>query len=410
MQGAVEIYIGNNVSVGVDITGSGSSKHMVKAVTQKILGWFDSQKRHNKNTFYKFKARCNHYLYKENDSWVEELGCGHKAFNRAIDVVGVRYKSKTAFENAEDKFQGKLFACYHDRQKRITVYLKNLAFFDDPINMIRSSNIFQAVKKPLKNLCTKNIQTAMPRQTKSSRDLAIDNSHDRSRNGHRDHSSIYRNNKTLQNPQPPTAAKAAAGGEELLNLIIIWNEYLGDKENVEQLRPRKKKQLLRIFRETCKSNLDIWKNLCRMLAANKYLNGQISTIGWKITLDWLLKPRNWDKINQEKYGLKLGSIYHLERTVEQGVEEIIHKQQSRGVSNKMLELYSKLLEKLSQLADPDAIVSWFGDTMLLVKDSKHWVIKASSDFIADSIKTRFDQELRQIQQSFGLDEVTVEAE
>lgn len=409
MQGTVEIYIGNNVSVGVDITGSGSSKHMVQAVTQKILGWFDSQKRSNKNTFYKFKERCNHYLYKENDSWAEELGCGRKAFNRAMDVVGVRYKSKTAFENAADKFQGKLFACYHDRQKRVTVYVKNQELFDDPISMVKGSDVFDIIKKPLQKLCTKNAPKAVSQKIKPTEALTSETSHDRSRSGHDGRSSIYRNNKTLQNPQPPTAAKAAAGGEEILNLIKIWNEYLGNKANIKQLRPRKKKQLLRIFRETCKSNLDIWKNLCRMLAANKYLNGQISTIGWKITIDWLLKPGNWNKIIQEKYGLKLNSIYHLERTAEQGVEEIIHKQQSRGANSKIIELYSKLLEKLSQLIDPNAIVSWFGDTVLVVKDSKHWVIKASNNFIANSIKTRFDQELRQIQQSFGLDEVRVEA-
>ena len=75
--------------------------------------------------FYKFLEPCKHPLYKQGDSWSEELGLSRRVFNSTFDAIGVRYKTKTEFMKAKDKFQGKLYASYHDRKKNQTFFVRN---------------------------------------------------------------------------------------------------------------------------------------------------------------------------------------------------------------------------------------------------------------------------------------------
>ena len=83
--------------------------------------WFSKKK----NQFYKFIKPCDHPLYKRGDSWQEEIGISEQVFRRTFDKIGVRYKSKTQFDKAKDKFQGKFFAYYQDRQTKTTIFVRN---------------------------------------------------------------------------------------------------------------------------------------------------------------------------------------------------------------------------------------------------------------------------------------------
>ena len=46
--------------------------------------------------FYKFMEPCNHPMYKEGDSWREELEFSSKEFRNAFDHIAVRHTSKNA--------------------------------------------------------------------------------------------------------------------------------------------------------------------------------------------------------------------------------------------------------------------------------------------------------------------------
>ena len=83
--------------------------------------WFSKKP----NGFYKFLEPCNHPLYKAGDSWSEELGISRRVFNAVFDLIGIRYNSKTAFKKAKDKFQGKLYASYHDRKTHKMFFIRN---------------------------------------------------------------------------------------------------------------------------------------------------------------------------------------------------------------------------------------------------------------------------------------------
>lgn len=83
--------------------------------------WFGKKN----DQFYKFIEPCGHRLYKEGDSWLDELGCNRKSFANAFDKIGLRHKSRTAFENAEDKFEGKMYASYYDRLSHCMQFVRN---------------------------------------------------------------------------------------------------------------------------------------------------------------------------------------------------------------------------------------------------------------------------------------------
>lgn len=84
--------------------------------------WFDKNKYKN---FYKFLEPCDNGSYKDGDSWIEEIGISKAEFRNAFSKIGVVYKSKKEFKEAEDKFKGKPYCSYIDRMERRTYYIRN---------------------------------------------------------------------------------------------------------------------------------------------------------------------------------------------------------------------------------------------------------------------------------------------
>jgi hypothetical protein len=101
----------------------------VPLIVGRLEFWFSNPK--FKNGFFKFLEPCRHYLYKNGDSWSEELGVSRILFNKAFDLIGIRYKSKADFLSAPDPFQGKLYASYYHRKTNKMFYVRNHAFVDD---------------------------------------------------------------------------------------------------------------------------------------------------------------------------------------------------------------------------------------------------------------------------------------
>jgi hypothetical protein len=103
-----------------------------KSVTACILMtqldfWFASMP----DGFYKFLSPCNHYAYKPKDSWTEELGFSEDEFRSAYEHIGVKYASKTKYQEALDSgidpFKGKCYLAYRDVVNGLTYFLRNHA-------------------------------------------------------------------------------------------------------------------------------------------------------------------------------------------------------------------------------------------------------------------------------------------
>jgi len=90
-------------------------------VMQQLDYWFEN----HPEGFYKFLLPSDHPAYKTGDSWTEELGMSKDEFRTAFDKIGHRYKSKSEFDKAIDKFQGKFYCSYVDRRSNLTFYFRN---------------------------------------------------------------------------------------------------------------------------------------------------------------------------------------------------------------------------------------------------------------------------------------------
>lgn len=134
--------------------------------------WFDKNKYKN---FYKFLEPCDNGSYKEGDSWIEEIGISKAEFRNAFSKIGVVYKSKKEFKEAEDKFQGKPYCSYIDRMERRTYYVRNHEKVKEILNAVINEDTefprnqeseFLEIKKvdfgKSRNLTSRNQESGFP--------------------------------------------------------------------------------------------------------------------------------------------------------------------------------------------------------------------------------------------------------
>lgn len=97
---------------------------------QQLDYWFERYP----DGFYKFLEASDHPKYSEGKSWSEEIGISSTEFRTAFDKIGIRWKSKTEFENADDKFQGQFYASYQDKRANLTFYFRNHDLVDNALD------------------------------------------------------------------------------------------------------------------------------------------------------------------------------------------------------------------------------------------------------------------------------------
>ncbi len=103
-------------------------------VMQQLDYWFEG----HPEGYYKFLMPSDHPAYKDGDSWTEELGMSVDEFRTAFDKIGLRYKSKSEFDKAEDKFLGKFYCSYVDRRSNLTYYFRNHDLVDAALDELLS--------------------------------------------------------------------------------------------------------------------------------------------------------------------------------------------------------------------------------------------------------------------------------
>ncbi|MGC8483738.1 MAG: hypothetical protein ACP5OE_08870, partial [Thermodesulfobium sp.] len=239
-----------------------------------ILGrleyWFEKYA----HGFYKFAEPCSHPLYREGDSWAEEIGFPRKIFARAFDLIGVRYKSKSAFLKAKDKFQGKLYASYHDRKTNQTYFIRNHDFASQFIKSLFA----------IKSSSPKTDQSKKKTYISNQKVASLDNG--RSRKGKNVRSSggtiggkvnklIQRNTSSLERSAPQALTTAIKREEQKVTeeMIKIWKEEIGEL-GVCTISSSFLNQLFETLKRFFDQSLEAWKAYCRMISSSKFLMGE----------------------------------------------------------------------------------------------------------------------------------------
>jgi len=264
--------------------------------------------------FYKFLEPCGHRLYRAGDSWSEELGFSRKVFNRAFALIGVRYKSKSEFMSAEDKFQGKLYASYHDRKTNRTYFVRNHAlateFFGSRGGEKTQDKTISQLQNQLKSQM--RIKTSKSLQTVTSSSVCNTNSvanteqvaQKRAVPGTANLVRSYNNNlkqkktPSLKDTHAQTQVARPDDFEALTEgMIMIWKEEVGELgvESVSQpLLNRLYQTLSRFF----SGSLEVWRSFCRKIASSKFLMGEAKNRFFKKAwITWAIKEESIELIH-----------------------------------------------------------------------------------------------------------------
>lgn len=400
-----------------------------KIIVSQLEYWFSKMG----NKFYKFiEPSYNQRAYREGDSWTEELEISRKTFTRVFDEIGIRYKSKSAFKEAENKFQGKRYASYYDRQKKTTVFLKNTEV-DPPtsnyflkkesrkntilkikssispienskVSSSQSSNpVFVKKKNPEKVLPTPpqntyqkgniniNDQEKGNNINKPSLDAfphAFSEKMCRSRTAKLavlDIYNIYLSENTSIKPpsnfNPPSPQEQNDQSELVKNIKKIWSEKIGDDISSQKISET---QVLKSFMHLFHGSIEKWKDYCHKIASSDFLMGRIKD-AFKIWFSWALKEETYNRIHAGELGVM------EEKTATKPIE-------TEEVLNAILKNHSEktiqeAFKEISKRIDPVKFNIWFKDIKFEKFDGKTLFLKGQNTLSSDYIRRNLYSEL-----------------
>lgn len=289
--------------------------------------------------FYKFLEPCQHRLYREEDSWCSELGISRPTLNKAFDLIGERYGSKSAFSCAHDPFKGKFYASYYNRQNHLTHFVRNddavIALFvqlatvsaqhktitptsavaerskthsnasleikQEPTDANCESLIFHENPGNENNFrsCNENIFRS------STENFSLQTERNFRSCNERFFRSIYKQNiptkvtsLPLENVKVNFAKKefSVSDKNEAEKMEKIWIEEIGELENNHN-QPGLLQKLLQTLKMSFDGELQSWGRYCRLIASSKFLMGETDNDSFKkIWLAWAIKPQTIQRI------------------------------------------------------------------------------------------------------------------
>jgi len=97
-------------------------------ILQQVLYWW---KKGGRKQFYKFKDKCNHALYNEGDSWLEELCFTREEFDTAIKRIGFKM-GKTGNKIKKEE----AFIIYYQDKQGVTWYDINADYLTEKLTSL----------------------------------------------------------------------------------------------------------------------------------------------------------------------------------------------------------------------------------------------------------------------------------
>ncbi|MHC1750584.1 MAG: hypothetical protein AB9856_20125 [Cellulosilyticaceae bacterium] len=225
--------------------------------------WFTKTKG---KSFFKFLEPCTHEAYRPTDSWVEELGFSKAEFRHAFSQIGKVYKSRTAYQNSTDPFEGKLYLSYFDRMRKITYYIRN-------------------TNEVTKLLASYTITTNISRDLDCEDGLSLDNN------------IILPSINDTDNISPIDSSSASTPYLKIINHFHTTCPHL---KAVSGLSTKHQKLMDTLWHYT-NYNLESIFNVFNAVAQNDFLSGRLPENSWKASFDWIITTSSFDKITNGYY-------------------------------------------------------------------------------------------------------------
>ena len=327
--------------------------------------WFKIAK--HRDGFFKFLEPCQHRLCKPGDSWEEEIGFSRRLFNKAFDLIGVRYKSKTAFLNAVDPFGGKPYASYHDRKGNRNYYVRNHDFADGFFK-----SLFGRQEKS--NDCSGRAADATNEATVTSVVSALGSQKREGKGAFLLNKCRYSNDTKCRSPYisllqrntatPTVSGSARDGGGDSHGEAIaegmtkVWIEEIGEVGIIgasTSLTKRLNGALSNLF----EGSLVLWRNYCRNIASSKFLMGEARNTNFKIWMTWAIQPQTKERIDAGEFRYDRTPAREQEESKERA--SCVYERQNIQAALKHLrpdlekERRARAEKRLKELPDPEAM-------------------------------------------------------
>ncbi|OJX08958.1 MAG: hypothetical protein BGO76_06415 [Caedibacter sp. 38-128] len=357
--------------------------------------WF-SKSKYTKG-FYKFLEPCKHPLYRAGDSWSEELGCSRRIFNTAFDNIGIRYNSKTAFMNAQDKFQGKLYASYYDRKTNRTFFVRN----HEQSQQIREDLLPK--KSSTKSLNAQNDH--IKGKSEEERGNLLPSNRSRNDTNSRSYASksggtIGGKKNTSENTSTSSLSLTSLSSKidekkKIANdMKNIWIEEIGELD-VNHLTSTLISRLSISYGTVFKSSLENWRSYCRKIASSKFLMGEKRGTNFKAKLSWAIQHETYERIQAGDF--TLGDRKIEEKPINMSPEEENNareelKQELLNSSKDQtwIEACLRLCEKIGY----KTVKNWLYPLNITTINSKEVELQAPSKFIRDWVEKNLGKELK----------------
>lgn len=363
------------------------------SLLNKLLYWFEKYQ----DGFYKFMEPCNHKLYRQGDSWTEEMGMARRTFTRAFDLIGVRYKSKALFQAQEDPFQGKLFASYVDNDTNQTFYLKNPQALDLlKLKKEKDSKEKAASKQEEEKLVEKNVRRATDKMT----DPYKDNKKDfnklippKSPLKGRGKGKRVKNNFS----QKKVSSQSSTLSDKIKPMIEIFKQETNGRVPVPSVTSHFAQKLREAMEKFFHNSLEKWRLFCRKCASSKFLMGE-GPSGFKAWLVWLIKEQVIEKIRQNQYGVSETISLQTRQEEEQDRYRFEEKRHAlnRPVENPYQAMWGALTPLLKQQVDEVCYRTWLKPLSPVRVTATEIVLSAPSEMIRRHLQENYQSCLRDL--------------
>lgn len=352
--------------------------------------------------FYKFVEPCKHALYKEGDSWTEEIGYSRPVFNKAFDTIGIRYKSKSEFMNAEDKFQGKLYASYHDRKTNKTFFIRNTTITQPKelaVNTTTAPSTLPAVSTTSKKIESDQSHKNIDQEK---RGYSILNNRSRNETNNRSYGGIIGGKNILPETtstsslshNPLSLGNKQKIAEEMKN---IWIEEIGSLD-VSFLSNTLITNLNKSFKVTFEASFDLWRTYCRQIASSMFLMGEKRGTNFKAKLSWAVKHESFERIQAGDFNLGDREVVLSKDQQQKEAERVIQETRQKFLELPRHPLWIKACLLLIERVGGNAAkyLQELDLTYLGNNDSNEHIaeLKASSRFYKDYLQRKYQKEIQ----------------
>lgn len=305
--------------------------------------WFSKKPK----KFFKFAAPCEHRLYHEGDSWEEELGFSRGIFRTAFSRIGVTYKSRKAYLQSKDKFQGKFYLSYYDRMSRLTYYKRNDELIE---RRMKENNIeWEHISIDEHIICGLNDGIDMSNELPFMTEEFDVKDKVNGESSNRDFIEVQIGNEGNLNSRNQESLNGYTGEDniniqsvEKINIPtekikVTFNTICASLTPISTLTPKHMEKLDQLW-TYCKGSLKLIEAVFRKAEESDFLAGRIRNKKWRASFEWLIEIRNFRKVLDDKYQNAAYKLYEMSKTSEQSSSQNDSLGNSQGRLSKFLNI------------------------------------------------------------------------